>query len=169
LFTNLTRLRMWGTGPRVIGTVLDALAAAGASCQLRSLEIQFDSLRQFAAILGACLPASLRILRVPAAMLHSEGTRALVGALATPGLRLLELTSNGTGNDGADAVFRSPNLAGLKVLSLRYCLVGDDALRALLDDSPLADGLDLLDLTGSTASAEVKQAVKERMGERVRV
>jgi hypothetical protein len=40
---------------------------------------------------------------------------------------------------------------------------------ALLDNSPLADGLNLLNLTGSPASADTKQAVKDRMGNRVRV
>ncbi len=182
LFMNLTRLELSGVGPRVIGAMLDALAAVRDSCRLRTLTIDFDSLRQFATALAASLPASLRVLRLPGAWLSSAGIREFVGALATSGLRRLDLPMNGIGNDGATAIFTSPHLAGLKVLDLSYCQVGDDALRALLDNSPLADGLkllnltsplasglSLLNLTGSPASGDMKQAVKERMGDRVRI
>jgi hypothetical protein len=82
---------------------------------------------------------------------------------------VLTLSANPVGNAGAAALFTSPHLTGLKVLDLSYCQVGDEALRTLLENSPHADGLVLLDLTGSPASAEMKQLVKDRMGERVRV
>jgi len=82
---------------------------------------------------------------------------------------MLTMSSNNVGNVGGTAIFTSPHLAGLKVLDLSYCMVGDEALRALLENSPLADGLNLLTLTGSPASADMKQAVKDRMGDRVRL
>jgi uncharacterized protein (TIGR02996 family) len=169
LFRNLTRLELSGTGARVIGATLDALARDGGSCRLRSFRIKFDGLNQEAAALASCLPASLRVLDISGTMLHTAGTRALVEALATPELRLLDLAFNGTRDEGATAVFTSPQLAGLKLLDLAYCRVGDAALQVLLEKSPLADGLNLLDLTQSSASPGMKQAVKERMGDRVRL
>jgi uncharacterized protein (TIGR02996 family) len=84
------------------------------------------------------------------------------------GLRALDLASNAIGNAGAAAVAGSPHLAGLRVLNLAYCMVGDEGIVALLE-SPLADSLVLLDLTGSPASAETKELLKARMGDRVRV
>jgi hypothetical protein len=44
--------------------------------------------------------------------------------------------------------------------------VGDDGFRAILD-SPLADGLVWFKADGSPASAEMKQAVREKFGDRV--
>ena len=44
----------------------------------------------------------------------------------------------------------------------------DEGIGALLG-SPLAETLVLLDLTGSPASPETKEALKARMGDRVRV
>jgi hypothetical protein len=164
----LERLELYGVGPRSVAAALDALAAAGAALRLRTLKIGFDSLRTSAAALAASLPPTLRVLNVAGTSLHSAGTRDLVDALATNELRVLDLATNGTGNEGAAAVFTSPRLAGLKVLNLKLCMVGDEALRVLLDRSPLADTLDLLDLTLSSASADMRQAVKDRMGDRVR-
>ena len=45
---------------------------------------------------------------------------------------------------------------------------GDEGVLAILE-SPLADGLVLLDLTGSPASEETKELLVGRMGDRVRV
>ncbi|VTU01082.1 Repeat-companion domain protein OS=Isosphaera pallida (strain ATCC 43644 / DSM 9630 / IS1B) GN=Isop_0392 PE=4 SV=1: LRR_6 [Gemmataceae bacterium] len=168
VFRNLERLELYGVGPRVVAAALDALAAAGPALRLRTLKIGFDSLRTTAAALAASLPPTLRVLSAAGTSLHSAGTRDLVEALVTSELKLLDLGSNGIGNEGAAAVFTSPRLAGLKVLNLKLCMVGDEALRVLLDSSPLADTLDLLDLTLSSASGDMRQAVKDRMGDRVR-
>jgi uncharacterized protein (TIGR02996 family) len=168
VFRNLERLELYGVGPRIVGATVAALAAGGAALRLRALSMGFESLHAAAADLAAALPPTLRMLNVAGAALHSAGARALVEVLAAPDLRMLNLGSNGIGNDGAAAVFRSPQLAGLKVLDLSYCMVGDEALRVLLDESPLADSLDLLDLTLSSASGDMRQAVKDRMGDRVR-
>jgi len=115
------------------------------------------------------VPESVRILDLAANRLSSERIPALAGRAELANLKVLNLSGNPIGNAGATALFTSPHLAGLKVLDLSYCQVGDEALRALLDQSPLADGLNLLSLTGSPASGDMKQAVKDRMGERVRV
>ncbi|MCE9566985.1 MAG: TIGR02996 domain-containing protein [Planctomycetes bacterium] len=168
LFQNLTRLSLSGTGPRVIAAMLESLEADPASCSLQSLKIGFDSLHGYARALSACLPPSLRILDITGTSLHSAGTQAFVAALRTRELKILKMSANGMGNDGATALFTSPQLAGLKVLDLSYCMIGDEALRTLLENSPLADGLDLLILT-SSASADMKQAVKDRMGDRVQM
>ena len=66
------------------------------------------------------------------------------------------------------AIARSPRLAGLLVLDLGYAQVGDEGIESILE-SPLADGLVLLNLTGSPASAEMKEVLKAKMGDRVRI
>ncbi|AWM36596.1 hypothetical protein GobsT_55890 [Gemmata obscuriglobus] len=83
-------------------------------------------------------------------------------------LRVLDLAYNPIGNAGSAALFRSPHFAGLLYLNLSYCMVGDEGVRALLE-SPLLGTLVLLDLTGSPASAEVLERLKEKMGDRVRI
>ncbi len=83
-------------------------------------------------------------------------------------LRVLDFASNAVGNVGATAIAQSPHFAGLLVLNLSYCMVGDEGILALLE-SPLAENLVLLDLTGSPASAETKELLKARMGDRVRL
>ena len=53
-------------------------------------------------------------------------------------------------------------------VTIGFSQVGDEGIEAILV-SPLADGLVLLNLTGSPASAEMKELLKARMGDRVRV
>jgi uncharacterized protein (TIGR02996 family) len=101
---------------------------------------------------------------------HVNAARAetLAASPTFANLRILLLPGSQLGNAGAVALAQSPHLSELRVLDLSFCQVGDDGVRAVLD-SPLADRLVLLNLTGSPASDEMRQAVKERMGERVRV
>lgn len=136
------------------------------SLDLRSAMLGSDGLELLAR--GALLE---RIRRLELANTHLNAGRieVLVSAPRITNLMVLLMSGNPLGNAGAAAVFTSPHLAGLKVLDLSYCQVGDDALRALLENSPLVDGLNLLNLTGSPASGEMKQAVKDRMGNRVRL
>jgi hypothetical protein len=54
------------------------------------------------------------------------------------------------------------------VLDLSYSQVGDEGIEAILE-SPLAENLVLLDLRGSPASEEMKEAIKAKMGDRVRL
>jgi uncharacterized protein (TIGR02996 family) len=119
--------------------------------------------------LMSCAPLS-RLRRLGFRNNHVNGS--LVAEFATcretSNLRILDLTSNAIGNAGAAALARSPHLAELSVVYLSHCMVGDEGVNAVLE-SPLADGLVLLDLTGSPASAEMKAAVKGRMGDRVRL
>jgi uncharacterized protein (TIGR02996 family) len=169
LFANLVRLRL-GWVPSVVGLpVLGALGPGPAPGRLRALAVRAEWVGGDAGQLARSLPAGLRSLDLAHSRLNAAAAAGLAAVGTTSGLRVLTLTSNGVGNAGAAALFTSPHLAGLKVLNLSYCQVGDDALRALLDASPLADGLNLLDLTGSPASADMKQAVKDRMGDRVRL
>jgi hypothetical protein len=169
VFWNLTRLSLVGNRPQVVQAALESLRRPRPMCRLRSLTIHGDGLSRIPLDLAAALPAGLPILDISGARLNSAAVREFAGVKALTGLRMLKLSSNHIGNDGAAALFTSPHLAGLKVLDLSYCQVGDDALRALLDDSPLADGLNLLNLTGSPASGDMKLALKNRMGERVRL
>jgi uncharacterized protein (TIGR02996 family) len=170
LFPNLARLRLTGNGPQIGRAALESLAHVPAGvCRLRSLILRGDGLNRDAQFLACHLPESLRVLDIAQSRINSDGAREFAGVKAASCLRMLTLASNHVGNAGGIALFTSPHLAGLKVLDLSYCQVGDEALRALLDDSPLADGLNLLNLTGSPASGDMKQAVKDRMGDRVRL
>jgi uncharacterized protein (TIGR02996 family) len=156
----------WGVG-RV---VLEALAADRGP-RLRCLHLRYtlygDENHQ--QLIECRLPPDLRVLDLASIRLNGERAVRLAGVAALGQLRALGLSRNPVGNAGAAALFTSPHLAGLKVLDLSYCQVGDDALRALLENSPLADGLNRLDLTGSPASGDMKQAVQDRMGDRVRL
>jgi uncharacterized protein (TIGR02996 family) len=120
--------------------------------------------------LFAASPTLARLRRLGFASNHLN--RALTAELAARpevcNLRVLDLSSNWVGNDGASAIARSPHFAGLLVLDLSYSQVGDEGAEAILE-SPLADGLVLLDLRGSPASDEMKDVLKARMGDRVRL
>ena len=169
LFANVTRLGLLGQMPQNVRAAVEWLAAVQHTCRLRVLAFRGGGLSRDALPLACGLPPSLRVLDVSHSHINSTAAREFAGAKAASALRVLTMNANGIGNDGAAALFTSPHLAGLKVLNLSYCQVGDDALRTLLDNSPLADGLNRLDVTGSPASADMKQAVKDRMGDRVRV
>ena len=168
LFSNFTRLSLLSTGPQVVGAAVRLLGQVSA-CQLRSLTIHGDSLSRDIQTLACSLPPSMRLLDISGTHINSAGAREFAGVKATSCLRMLTISNNSLGNEGAAALFTSPHLANLKVLDMRYCQVGDDALRALLENSPLVDGLNFLNLTGSPASGEMKEAVKARMGERVSI
>ncbi|MBY0456725.1 MAG: hypothetical protein K2V38_05275, partial [Gemmataceae bacterium] len=84
-------------------------------------------------------------------------------------LRVLDLSHNPLRDVGISALARSPHFAGLLVLNLSNCEVGDKGARALLE-SPLADTLVLLDLSGNRAIPVATQdALKAKMGDRVRL
>jgi uncharacterized protein (TIGR02996 family) len=169
LFRRFTQFSLTGTGQQVVGATLQSLGHIEASDKLRSLTIRGDSLNRDIQPLACRLPQSLRMLDISGAHINSAGAREFAGVKATSSLRMLTIANNPLGNDGGTALFTSPHLANLKVLDMRYCQVGDDALRALLENSPLVDGLNFLNLTGSPASGEMKEAVKARMGERVSI
>jgi len=170
IISGLTELRFSKAGRGAGRAVLDSLRDAELP-RLRVLDLRAslpgtDGIQMLAA---RRIPASVRLLDLAANQLSSERVPVLAACAELAPVKVLNLSGNQLGNAGAAAIFTSPHLAGLKVLDLSYCQVGDEALRALLDDSPLAEGLNLLNLTGSPASAEMKQAVKDRMGDRVRL
>jgi hypothetical protein len=145
--------------------------AAAPFARLRSLDLTntFPGAEGVRAFCGSAVLAGLRRLNWGNNSVSGVLAREFAACPETENLRVLDLSGNAVGNDGGAALFTSPHLAGLKVLGLSYCMIGDEALRALLDHSPLADGLAFLDLAGSPASAETKLAVKDRMGDRVRL
>ena len=169
LAANIRRLAIHRDEAALGQVVLDALAHWPPNHRLRTLELPGGVVTANAYQVAERIPPGLTSLGLPMSRMNSERAAAFAARGGLAGLKCLELASNPVGNAGAAAIFTSPNLAGLKVLDLSYCQVGDEALRALLDDSPLAEGLNLLNLTGSPASAEMKQAVKDRMGDRVRL
>jgi uncharacterized protein (TIGR02996 family) len=136
---------------------------------LRSLEMSTEAPNEsgLEAFLSSALIPGLRRLALGQCNLNSARTKLLAsGAFAN--LRVLVLNGNPVGNDGAAAIARSPHLAGLLVLDLAYAQVGDEGILAILE-SPLADGLVFLNLSGSPASAETKELLKAKMGDRVLV
>jgi uncharacterized protein (TIGR02996 family) len=169
LFRSFTQLSLTGTGQQVVGATLQSLWHIEASDKLRRLTIRGDSLNRNIQTLACRLPPSLRLLDIMGTHINSAGAREFAGVKAISCLRMLTISNNPLGNEGGTALFTSPHLASLKVLDMRYCQVGDDALRVLLENSPLVDGLNFLNLAGSPASGEMKEAVKARMGERVSI
>jgi len=146
-----------------------AFGRVARSMALRSLEMSGEAPNEsgLEALLSSALVPGLRCLGMGHCSLNRDRTRLLAGG-RFENLRVLYLHSNAIGNDGATALARSPHLSGLLVLDLGFAQVGDEGIAAILE-SPLADGLVLLDLTGSPASAEMKEVLKVRMGDRVRV
>ncbi|QJW95014.1 TIGR02996 domain-containing protein [Frigoriglobus tundricola] len=136
---------------------------------LRALDVSDESPGELGIefLLGSPFPPVLRRLDLSRCSLNRDRVRALAGG-AFGALRVLWLYGNSVGNDGAVALAQSPHLSGLLVLDLGFAQVGDEGIGAILE-SPLADGLVLLDLTGSPASAEMKEVLKARMGDRVRL
>jgi uncharacterized protein (TIGR02996 family) len=136
---------------------------------LTALDLSDDSPRAEAieALVMSPLCAQLRRLDLSRSSLNRARTQILANG-AFDNLRVLKLYGNSAGNDGVIALTQSPRLAGLRVLDLGYTQVGDDGVRAILD-SPWADGLAFLSVVGSPASAETKEALKARMGDRVRL
>jgi uncharacterized protein (TIGR02996 family) len=170
LFSSLTHLRLVGNASQVAHAALSAFRQLRGGFRLRSLTLRSEGLGNSVHLLTSALPVGLPVLDISNSRINSAAAQQFATTLSpTTGLRMLAIASNPVGNAGAAALFTSPHLAGLKVLDLSYCQVGDEALRELLENSPLADGLNLLNLTGSPASAEMKQAVKDRMGDRVRL
>ncbi len=136
---------------------------------LRTLDLSDDAPRAEAieALTMAPFVSQLHHLDLSRCSLNRDRTR-LLAAGAFDELRVLRLYGNSAGNDGVIALARSPHLTKLLVLDLGFTQVGDEGLLALLE-SPLADRLVLLDVTGSPASAETKELLVGRMGDRVRV
>jgi uncharacterized protein (TIGR02996 family) len=148
---------------------LQVLGRATRPRALRSLVMNLDLVNEagLEAFLASPLVSTLNRLDLSHCGLNRERMRLLASG-EYENLRVLKLNGNPIGNDGADSLARSTHLAKLLVLELSYSQVGDEGIEAILE-SPLADGLVLLDLTGSPASDEVKELLKARMGDRVRV
>jgi len=163
-------LRSLALGGDLFGSPLKyAVLADLVAPNLTALDLSDDSPRaeSVEALVMSPLCAQLRRLDLSRSSLNRART-ALLANGAFDNLRVLKLYGNSAGNDGVIALARSPRLAGLRVLDLGYTQVGDDGIRAILD-SPWADGLAFLNVIGSPASAEAKDALKARMGDRVRL
>jgi uncharacterized protein (TIGR02996 family) len=167
VFRGLTAFDGDRLPPRLVRALLDG---PGPGPRLTSLSLRAAPLGDegFGLLLAAGLRAGPESLCLAGTGLNAARVEVLAGTAAIAGLRVLNLSANPVGNAGAAAIAASPHLPNLLVLDLSYCQVGDDGVRAILD-SPPADRLVMLDLTGSPASAETKQELTARMGDRVRV
>lgn len=137
--------------------------------ELRSLDLSDDAPRAEAieALVMSPIIRGLRQLDLSRSSLNRDRTRLLAGG-AFDELRILRLYGNSAGNDGVVALARSPHLARLLVLDLGFSQVGDEGILAILE-SPWVEGLVRLNVIGSPASAETKELLKARMGDRVRL
>jgi|GEM_PF-2124872 len=136
---------------------------------IRSLDMSNDTLNEGGLELFLTSPLVPGLQRLILSDCGLNRTRAsLIADGMFDSLRVLDLSCNPIGNDSAVAIANSPHFAGLRVLELSHSQVGDEGIEAILD-SPLAENLVLLDLRGSPASAEMKEVLKAKMGDRVRV
>jgi uncharacterized protein (TIGR02996 family) len=170
LFPNLTGLQLVDHVPWVARAFLETVGQSTPGSRLRALDLLGarlgdDGLRLLAASRSL---SGLERLGLGYNYIDSARAVALAGSPVVANVRLLDLSGNHLGNEGTIALVRSPHLAELRVLHLAFCQVGDEGVEAILD-SPLADRLALLNLTGSPASDEMKEVLKAKMGERVRV
>jgi uncharacterized protein (TIGR02996 family) len=167
---NLTRLHFTYQNGKVGRAILNGLRTLPTPNRLRGFRLECGGLEtHFLRMLAAQpLPPNLVNLSLSTNRLSADRVTDLIEGAALANVRVLDLSGNAIGNAGAAALAASPHLGELRVLSLDHCTVGDDGIRAILD-SPLSERLVLLDLTGSPASAEMKQHVKDAMGDRVRI
>ena len=146
-----------------------AALAWGEFPALRSLHLVRTRPQEagIAALVGAGFFPELRNLALGG---NNLGPNAALAVAAGPAdnLRVLALPENRVGDRGAVALARSTHLPNLIELDLAEAHVGDAGAKALLE-SPLAEQLVFLNLSGSPMSDGMKELLKERMGDRVRV
>jgi uncharacterized protein (TIGR02996 family) len=139
LLGRLQVLRAGKTVPGVAG--VEALAASPYLTDLRWLDLRNNALDAAAA-------------------------RVLAGAEKLNRLAILELRNNPLGDEGVCALTASRYLTSLVKLDLAGCKIGDRGGCALLGWPALADVV-CLDLGRNAFGASVKQALRERFGNRV--
>ena len=183
------------SGNRLTAASLAPLVASAAVAAVEDLDLSDNNLGPLgvAALARGEFPA-LRALHLLRTRPQDDGVAALVGASSFPelrslalggnnlgpaaalaladapadNLRVLALPENRVGDRGAVALARSAHLPNLIELDLAEAHVGDAGVTAILD-SPLAEQLVFLNLSGSPMSDGMKELLKARMGDRVRV
>lgn len=145
-FTGLQKLSLSSRQTAPYGTAgLDALAAAPALAQLRSLYAAVHpNLDIVARLAKGALWRTLEDLNVLRCDLGNEGV-AEFARLAGPNFRKLELNSNTIGAAGIRALVESECFGSLNELVLWDNPIGDGGARALAE-SPRASNLRVLDL-----------------------
>ncbi len=146
-----------------------AVLARGTLPALRSLRLRGTPPQDegVAALVGAVFFPELRSLALGANNLGPNAALAIANG-PSDNLRVLDLSDNRVGDRGAVGLARSAHLPNLIDLDLAEAHVGDAGVTAILD-SPLAEQLVFLNLSGSPMSDGMKELLKERMGDRVRV
>jgi len=170
LFVNLAALGVNDHATGVGLALLEGVEQYQPGPRFRALELRTARLGDdgFRLLAAAESLSGLTHLNLQGNHVNADRAGLLAESPTFAGLRVLLLAANPLGNAGAAALARPGCLPELRVLDLSFCQVGDDGVRAVLD-SPLADRLVLLNLAGSPASDETKQALRERMGDRVRL
>jgi Ran GTPase-activating protein (RanGAP) involved in mRNA processing and transport len=160
-----------GAGPRLAGTLADAL---GATTRLRTLNLSANGVgARGAASLADSLRArscSLTALNLRDNAIPSEGALALAAALRHNGsLAELDLSANPLGHEGAVALSGALVHNGtLKRLNLGGCALGDDGAIALAQGLSSYPGLQTLSLYSNgitdAAVAELAHAAARNGG-----
>ncbi len=167
LMQGVTRLSL--AGCRLALNGYEALARANLP-NLRDLDLSNTTpgADGFRLLCAAPTLARLHWLSFTGNHVNSRLAAELAARRELSNLRVLNLSANAVGNAGATALAQSPHSFNLLVLDLSFSQVGDEGVEAILE-SPLAERLVLLDMRGSPASEEMKEVLKAKMGDRVRV
>lgn len=151
---------------RVGDAGVEALAT-GQLTRLRALSLKANELTDQALVSLAASNSPLELLELTFnRQITAAGVVAFVGSDVFRHLHSLWLRQIRLGPDAAIAIAATPN--ELRSLNLLDCQIGDAGGRALAE-SPHLDRLLELQLNANGISAEVRTALVERFGERVRV
>jgi uncharacterized protein (TIGR02996 family) len=161
---NLTRLSLTGTGLSDAG-----FRALLQSRHLRGLVELNLQMNQVAVSEGESesFPPRLAALNLFSNRLGVTGAERLARSAVGHRLTRLHLGRNGLGDAGARALARAPFLARLRVLNLADNAITDDG--ALVLARAGLENLDQLVLRGNLIGFEVRQQLKEMLGNRLRV
>jgi uncharacterized protein (TIGR02996 family) len=123
---------------------------------LKTLQILFDT----------PFLTGLRLLDLSACGLTTRGVGVLAGSALLGRVPEIDLSDNQVGPGAVEALAAAPAVASVRVLSLRNNPIGDAGGKALAA-SPHLDGLQRLDLGEVALGEKVKEALRERFGDRV--
>jgi uncharacterized protein (TIGR02996 family) len=147
------------------------LAAAPALGALTELDLGFNILGPAGAmaLAGSEHFGRVRTLRLDDCRLGTSGVRALINSALLPRLTALDLGSNALSDAGVVSVAEAPAIRGLTTLILNNNGIGDVGAEALVRSANL-DGLRTLQLLNNwSISTELRLALRERFGDRIRL
>jgi Ran GTPase-activating protein (RanGAP) involved in mRNA processing and transport len=147
------------------------LATSPVVAALRDLDLGINILGPAGAVVLArsAYLGRLHVLKLDDCRLGTAGVRALVDSPLLGQLTTLDLGSNGLGDPGVVALAETSAVRGLTTLTLNNNGIGDVGADALLRSANF-DGVKALRLLNNwSISTELRLALRERFGDRVRL